>query len=257
MPDTRLADISEFQANFDAPVYLAGGYKCIIVRAHNGYRPDHKWPQRRDYVRRHPFIAVGYYQYLAHDRDAAQQAREFIGAVGNLAPNEFPILDLEEGSGNQTVRANAWFKVVDPWFGSLATLYAGLSFGKSNLGGWSHWSPRTRWIAAYQSREPSDPHELWQNTSSAHFPGLTGGVDGNIFHGTAQQFLRTFRHVSTPTPSPGPAHSQAQSQVTVLKHDGRIETFVEKASGEVVHQWQVKENDGWQSSWSSLGNPGR
>src|SRR5438270_7765831 len=119
-----LADISEFQENIDAPPYLAAGHTCLIVRAHNGWRPDHKWPARRDYLRKFPFDALGFYQYLVQGRSSLDQAREFIATVGGLRPNEFVILDHEEGAGNQVPRAEAWFSVVDAHYGMPSTLYA-------------------------------------------------------------------------------------------------------------------------------------
>jgi GH25 family lysozyme M1 (1,4-beta-N-acetylmuramidase) len=253
------ADISEFQENFNADAYINGGYRVVIVRAHNGYRADKQWPGRRDYVRSKNFTAVGYYQYLAKDRDAAQQAHEFVAALGrNLRPNEFPILDLEEGAGNQTGRADAWFKVVDPWCGFLASLYTGKSFLDKQLGGVARWGRRPLWIAAYLNSYRADMAsyppgaEWWQYSSRERFPGLVGGVDASVYPGDLQHFLPVVKGGSGSTP----VQKQApQSLVSVVKADGRIEVFEEKASGEVVHKWQTAVNDGWVESWQSLGKP--
>ena len=254
MPDIRLADISEFQENIDAPAYLAGGNKCLIVRAHNGHRPDNKWPARRDYLRQHPFVAIGWYQYLVPSRDAAQQARDFIAAVGPLRPNEFPILDLEEGSGSQTSRADAWFRIVDPWCRFPATIYSGESFFRDHLGGAVRWRGRPRWVAAYRSTEPVDTHELWQHTDKARFPGLAGGVDGNVFHGSDAKFLATMRPGSAGPPAPT-VPAGAQSIAGVVKPGGGREVFVELDSGQVWHTWDTP-GGAW-GAWQSLGTPGR
>ena len=213
MPDIRLADVSEWQPNIDAAAYLAGGYRTLIVRAHSGYRPDKMMPARRDYLRGFPFAALGYYQYLAHDRDAAQQARELVSTVGPLRANEFLVLDHEEGAGNQIARADAWFAVVDQAIGFKATLYAGYFYCRDHLGGWGRWANRPRWLAAYSTVEPGDPHELWQNTDAARFPGLSGTVDGNIFHGDERRFAAVFtagRGTVAPAP-PKPADSRPAS----------------------------------------------
>jgi len=214
---TTLADISEFQQNIDAPPYIAGGHTCLIVRAHNGYRKDNLWPARRDYVRKFKFDCVGYYQYLAASRDAAQQAREFLATVGPLRDNEYLICDHEEGAGNQIPRAQAWFAVVDPVLGFPATLYAGLSFCRDHLGGWGRWAGRPRWLAAYQGSEPGDPHELWQNTDKARFPGLAGAVDGNIFHGTGADMARTMRRGHAAPPKPPAAPPELTSHATGMR----------------------------------------
>lgn len=245
--DTRLSDISEHQENFDAPAYLGGGYTCLIVRAHNGHRPDHKWPARRDYCRSYEFTALGWYQYLVESRDAAQQAREFIDTVGPLRGNEFVVLDHEEGSGNQVSRAEAWFSVVDSHYGWPAALYAGESFGNDNLGGWGRWSGRPRWVAAYRSSEPTVPHDLWQNTSSASFPGLAGGVDGNIFHGTASEFIHRMR--------PGQPTITQEDIVAItaaVAANGNFHVFVEDKDGDIWYTWQAKDKTSW-----SGGEPGK
>jgi lysozyme len=252
------ADISEFQENFDADAYIAGGYRVVIVRAHNGYRKDNKWPARRDYVRAKPFAAVGYYQYLAKDRDSATQARDFTATIGRLAPNEFPILDLEEGSGSQAGRADAWFRIVDQWAGFQASLYSGKSFIKDQLGGVARWGNRPLWLAAYLNSYSADMSqyppgaEWWQYTDRGRFPGLAGGVDGNVFPGDLQHFLPTVRPGGRPGPSPGPTPRDEDSVAVARLKDGGMEVFVEAADGTVWHAWQ---NPAW-TTWSSLGRPG-
>src|SRR5437660_5835268 len=228
MAQTRMADVSEFQENIDAPAYLAGGHACLIVRAHNGYRKDNLWPGRRDYLRQHRFVALGFYQYLAASRDAAGQARAMLDCVGPLRANEFLICDLEEGVGDQTPRAQAWFAVVDEAQGFPAMLYSGLSFCRDHLGGWGRWASRPRWLAAYQATKPSDPHDLWQHTDSAQFPGLAGGVDGNLFPGTDQEFLRMARLGARPAPAPaaGPDVVDLAAKTVIQNRDGRLEEVV-------------------------------
>jgi GH25 family lysozyme M1 (1,4-beta-N-acetylmuramidase) len=204
MADTRVADISEHQPNIDGAAFLAGGCSCLIVRAHNGNRKDNIWPARRDYLRGLKFNALGWYQYVVSSRDAAQQARDFCATVGSLRPNEFVVCDSEEGSGSQVARIQAWFDVVDEHYGQPSVLYASESWFRERLGGVGRWSGRPRWIAAYRSTEPTDPHELWQNTDKASFPGVAGGVDGSLFRGTAQDFLRVMRG-GTRSPDSKPA----------------------------------------------------
>lgn len=248
MTDTGLADISEFQASLDAPAYLRGGYTCLIVRAHNGYRPDNLWPARRDYVRQHDFTAIGWYQYFAEDRDPSDQAHQMIDAVGPLRGNEFMILDHEEGAGNQIPRAEEWFSIVDPWQGFPACLYSGASFGDSNLGGWARWAGRPRWIASYPSSyqpspaaEPQDPHDFWQYTDRASFPGLSGGVDGSIFHGTDQQFLARMRPGAPVAPEP----EDYMSITAAVSDSGTLHVFVEASDGSLWYTYQSKGKSSW------------
>jgi GH25 family lysozyme M1 (1,4-beta-N-acetylmuramidase) len=256
MTDTRLADISEFQENIDAGVYIRSGHTCLIVRAHNGNRPDHFWPTRRDYLREFKFDALGWYQYLVDERNSTDQARDFIRTVGDIRSNEFVIVDSEEGSGDQTSRVQAWVDIVDPHYGQPSTVYASESWFADKLSGASHWR-RPRWMAAYRSSEPSAPHELWQYNDHSNLPGISGnGGDGNLFHGTAQEFARTFIGKDAGRPSvPKPPLEEPQSVAVGTMPDGRQEVFVELASGEVQHRWNSKEG-GWEE-WASLGTPGK
>jgi hypothetical protein len=253
MTDIRLADISEFQSNIDAPAYLGGGHRVVIIRAHNGYRPDQFMPSRRDYLRSHPFVGIGYYQFIA--------------AVERLQDHEWPILDLEEGGGSQVARAQAWFDVVDAWCGFQAMMYSGLYFLRDQLGGAGRWGSRPLWVAAYDAREPAGTHLLWQHTDSARFPGIPGGgVDGNIARVSDEEFVRAARGGRRPAVVPPTPRDEEQRIATVVNRDGRLETFAEVAgSGEVLHAFQATPGGGWVGGepgkraleWYSLGTPGR
>lgn len=247
--DTRLADVSEFQPNVDADAYLEAGNDCIINRVYNGYRADYQWPARGNYLRARDFTGIGWYAYLAGDVDATSQAHAFVACVGSLRDNEWPILDLEEGSGDQRGRAQAWFNVVDRWAGFPAMLYSGESFLEDHLGGAGHWGNRPIWIAAYRSSEPSARHLLWQFSDSYYFAGI-GSCDGNVTHCSSRDFMADVRPGRTPAPS-----KQQDGPFVVVKEDGRLEAFVEKDDGTVLHRWQTEVNDGWSDKWASLGRP--
>jgi hypothetical protein len=190
------ADVSEFQGNVNGQALITGGFPVIIARVHNGYRPDLMMPARRDYLRTCGFAAIGWYQYLAHDRDAATQANEFLSTLGALGDNEFCVLDLEEGVGDQTARAQTWFSIVDP-VGPKAWLYSGASFLNTQLSGTGHWGDRPLWIASYESGEPSGA-SAWQYTNGTYvsaglgpidFPGI-GFCDASVFHGDVTAFIQ-------------------------------------------------------------------
>lgn len=272
MTDIRMADISEWQGDVDAGAYLHAGYECIIARTHSGNRPDKTMPARRDYLRGYDFTGIGWYQYLVASRDAGDQARDFIATVGTLKGNEWPILDVEEGSGDQTARAEAWFKVIDPWAGFPAQLYASDSFLTDQLSGSGHWGNRPIWVAAYPysyspepSAEPSQKHCLWQYSDRASFPGLGSTIDASIAHYAADDFVAVCRSGKGGTaPTPAPDTPETAEPFVIVKADGRLEAFMQKASGEVLHAYQTAPDAGWAGSgpgknatWYSLGNPGK
>jgi lysozyme len=259
MTDITFSDISQWQPSFDAPAYLAAGHTVIICRAlSKDDGPDAMMPERRDYVRGFDFDAVGYYNRLNATVNPAQQAREFIGVIGELAPNEFPVLDLEDGTGDQTMRAEAWFDVVDAWCGFEAALYSGAYFMRDNLGGPGRWGGRPLWIADYTNSGQPDAGEepagcdWWQFSCTHHFPGLPGEVDANLYHGTGREFLADVR----PGASMQKSADSAGGGPIVLNHDGRIEVFTIDDAGEVEHRWQGKPGQAFnETGWSSLGRP--
>lgn len=174
---TTFADVSEFQT-VDWAAY-GPAHQAVIVRAHNGWRADHKWIANLAGARKY-CAWRGFYQYLPASVDPATAARAFRATVGNVLPGEVLILDLEEGSGDQRARRRAWYEAVGAdvprW------TYSGLYFSQQHLPGVA-----LDWVAAYGQAEPTVPHVLWQRSSSGTFTGIPGGVDTNQFNGTLTQ----------------------------------------------------------------------
>ena len=78
--------------------------------------------------------------------------------------------------------------------------------------------------ASSSTGEPTEPHELWQNTDHAHYPGLPGPVDGSLFHGTTRDFVRTFCGAA-PTPHPIPPSEEDNMITCGLSSDGNFHVF--------------------------------
>ena len=271
MADSFMADVSEWQSDVDAAAYKKGGYQVIICRTYSGYSPDKKMSGRRDYLRGAGLAGIGWYCYLAASKDPADQARAFINTIGKLGANEWPILDIEEGSGNQTSRAEAFLKVVDDWAGFPGMIYASEGFFSAQLSGASHWKGRPVWVAAYRNSyspstagEPNCGQVLWQYTDRASIPGIAGGVDCSVTRRSVADFMKAVRPGGA-APAPDPVPAPAQSEIgPVVKLDGAIAIFAMRASGEVLWAYQTTANGGYAGAqpgspakWYSLGNPGK
>ena len=96
------------------------------------------------------------------------------------------------------------------------------------------------------------PSEWWHIVyQPGHYSGPDPGPQGGS--------------VPTPTlPPPPPPIEEGDMIQAVLKADGRVEVFVEKADGRVFHTWQKTVNGPWVGSepgknaaWYSLGTPGK
>lgn len=196
-PSVLLADVSEFQPDVADAAYLAWSKAIVIRAAYGAQHADLAWygGQRRALLHQGGARFIGIYQYLVAGQDAVAQAKAFCSLVGVLQPGEKMICDLEEGSGSQAGRWNAWAQVVRDQLGDDPWLYSGLFFGQS-----AGIAP-VDWVAAYQRTEPSAQHTLWQFTDAYAVPGV-GTCDCSVFHGTIDQLAALANGGTQPVPPP-------------------------------------------------------
>ena len=199
-----LPDVSEFQspASGNAPnwagIKAQNGGAAIIRVAYGNNHLDGMLVPNRAAIKSRGFGFCGLYQYLRAGQDAISQANAFVDWIGpHLNEGEIPILDLEEGAGNQSGRANQWFGVIDAAYGLTSLplsqrswLYSGQDFAVNAGLAPIFNSDRPTWVAAYQSSEAGLlPHTLWQSTNGQVGANRTnwsgcGFVDTSIYHGT-------------------------------------------------------------------------
>lgn len=151
----------------------------MIVRAAYGTKTDLHWSANA--AGASTLSWWGAYQYLPAGTDPAAAAAAFTKLLAGRTPNVV-VLDLEEGSGDQGPRQRAWLAAMHA---QTEWTYSGLYFARS------HGLTGVQWIAAYQqSSEPTAPHELWQYTGGGYrCPGIAGGIDASIFHGTLDDLI--------------------------------------------------------------------
>lgn len=200
MTDLALADVSEFQPRINWPAYGQQN-RAVIVRAAYGHRQDYWFTYNQGGARANCDV-IGYYQYLPAAADPRTCAMMLEQIVGPLLPGrEFLVLDLEEGSGDQSGRMDAWNSAIASQFAKVD--YSGLSFWHTHLNnvqGAVH-----RWVAAYGQSEPTSiAHDLWQDTDRQQFAGVAAPCDGSIFHGTIDDLKNRLGLALPPTPVPPP-----------------------------------------------------
>jgi len=175
-----LPDVSEFQSSASgtapdwAGIKSRNGGAGIIRVGYGDAHLDAMLVSNRATMKSLGFEFCGLYQYLVQSQDVTAQASAFIDWIGpDLNPGEIPILDLEEGSGDQSSRANEWFGIIDDKYhlaslplGQRSWLYSGQDFAVSAGLSPIFDSARRTWIAAYQdSAAGLLPHTLWQSTN--------------------------------------------------------------------------------------------
>jgi GH25 family lysozyme M1 (1,4-beta-N-acetylmuramidase) len=173
-----LADVSEFQPDIADATYLRWS-KAIVIRALYGTRVDKAWfgGARRDALHAGGARFIGIYAYIRGGQDVTAQAKALISLVGKLRPGEKLIADIEEGTGSQQARWVTWAKAVHAALGDPPWDYSGLNYAAD------HGLQPVTWVAAYGTREPDPPHQLWQFTDAFKVPGV-GVCDCSVFHGS-------------------------------------------------------------------------
>lgn len=198
MPDLRLADVSEFQT-VDWPAYVE---PAVVIRALYGTsHVDKHWAANIAAARARAGLRVrGIYHYIVASQDIAAQAHALVAlikAAGGLRPGEFVIADIEEGTGDLRARFETWVQIVHAGLGGVEGEYSGVAFARAHLGDFAGAS--LVWVAAYQSNEPTDHHQLWQYTDRQSFAGISAPCDGSVFHGSIDQL---YALVTGASPSP-------------------------------------------------------
>jgi hypothetical protein len=206
-----LPDTSEFQAGPSAPDWAGikkqNGGAGIVRVGYGAVHLDHMFVSNYTALKANKFSFMGLYHYLVGSQDPAAQARQFCSWVGPpsaVAPGTVFICDLEEGSGNQAGRANAWLTTVDKFYGLdtqplnvRSWLYSGQSFAVATGLTPIFNSARRTWVASYKATEAGLlPHTLWQSTNGTTGANITnwagcGRVDTSQYNGTLPELAAT------------------------------------------------------------------
>ncbi len=198
-----MADVSEFQPDIADAAYLRWS-KAIIIRALYGTRVDKAWfgGARRDALHAGGARFVGIYAYIRGDQDVTAQAKALISLLGTLRPGEKVIADIEEGDGSQQARWVTWAKTVNASLHDPPWDYSGLNYAAA------HGLQPVTWVAAYGTREPDPPHQLWQFTDAFTVPGV-GVCDCSVFHGSIDDLAAlAYQGPKTATAAPQGFHGE-------------------------------------------------
>lgn len=214
MSDLRIPDTNEFHRmeGYQGPIIVRGAYNDRVDAAFAAGDADKALAQ--------PWRAV--YQYVSKSFDMAAAAHAFIRI---LAGRRFDatIVDIEEGDGDQQAREHAWLTVMadDP---ARDWAYSGDYFARSH-------GLAPEWIAAYQQREPTAAHTLWQFSDAYQFPGMSGPCDASLFHGTLDDLIA----LTGGQPSSTPPKEDDVARATYVMRKGSGLVFAHFDDGRFVH----------------------
>lgn len=173
------------------PDAYAAGVRLIILKASEGATiQDPTFASRLDLARRAGMMVAGYHFLRSTPIDS--QIANFL-SVAKIAPDMRWVMDWETTDASPDM-AREFLLKVDAKTGKKTIVYSYASFLMEQLGSKVDpvFADHPLWIAAYSQNPPKlqaswTKYLLWQNTETAHIPGVPGtdtGVDASHFDGT-------------------------------------------------------------------------
>jgi len=186
-------DVSYYQGTVNWTSVKSSGHAFAFARASDGVNyPDTKfaanWPAMKN-----AGVIRGVYQFFRPGQDVQDQVDLLfskLNAAGGLDAGDLPpVLDLETtdnvASSTVVARAKSWLQKVEAKSGVKPIVYTA-AFMSSVIG--TSFSGYTVWVANYGVTCPTMPSgwtdwHFWQNADNGAVPGISGGVDTDIFNG--------------------------------------------------------------------------
>lgn len=187
------------------------GVRLIIHKASEGATvQDHTYSTRR-MLARSAGMMWGAYHFLRHS-PVDDQIANFL-AVAQPDDDMRLVMDWETPDATTEI-AKEFLTKLDAKIGRPTILYSYASFLQERLGStvYTFFGARPLWLAAYRSTPPTpqiswDRYLLWQNTETAHIPGIPGtatGVDASHFDGTGDDLRAAWLSTAAPAPPAAP-----------------------------------------------------
>ena len=192
-------DVSSWQGTVDWQAVAASGVRFAFIRAFDGLGADREF--RRNWAgAKAAGILRGVYVYFRARHSGATQAQRLLAALGADVGELPPVLDLEtfdeQTAGKALVEVRQWVAAMRKGVGRDPMLYAG-SFWHFNaaplVGGefadLALWTPDYTETGCPGVPQGWDRWTFWQQTSTGRVPGISGGVDLNVFNGSEGDLL--------------------------------------------------------------------
>ena len=192
-------DVSSWQGTVDWQAVAASGVRFAFIRAFDGLGADREF--RRNWAgAKAAGILRGVYVYFRARHSGATQAQRLLAALGDDVGELPPVLDLEtfdeQTAGKALVEVRQWVAAMRKGVGRDPMLYAG-SFWHFNaaplVGGefadLALWTPDYTETGCPGVPQGWDRWTFWQQTSTGRVPGISGGVDLNVFNGSEGDLL--------------------------------------------------------------------
>ncbi|MFD2695097.1 GH25 family lysozyme [Sporolactobacillus shoreicorticis] len=188
MTEIKGIDVARYQGDIDFNKVKDAGYQFVIAKATEGSEAGSRIidPYYEKHVAEAKVVGLAVHAYHFFRGVSESDARaEADWLLKNLTGNEsYLFCDVEAASLNKdpdklTAFVNAFFDQLAKAGHTKLGIYSGKSFFDSRLIESKLRPGLLIWIARYNDVLGRDAH-IWQHTSSARVPGISGNVDENI-----------------------------------------------------------------------------
>ena len=203
-------DTSHWQGAVDFGAVKRAGYSFAFLQATDGVGVvDGMFATSRSRARA-AGMTVGYYHF-AQGGDPTAEADHFCATVGTLAVGELVALDWETTAADPPSWCRVWLDRVRDRLGVHPLIYmnqrvlAGFDWSQVVAGDYGLW------LAKYDFTQSVPQTGAWSNVAIKQFsdrgsvPGVSGGVDLDVFFGSAATLARYGKQPPPPPPPPAPA----------------------------------------------------
>ncbi len=173
-----------------------------------------------------------------------------MGAIGAGDLGGTIDLEVSDGESDATIlsRSLAFLQRVESKTGKVPMIYVSPGFWNGLSGSKAGFEHFTLWIAHWDTNCPDVPSpwtslKFWQYADNGSIPGVSGGVDHDLFNGS-DDALKAF---AGSTPDPGLTQVNGNDGISAVNwaDDKHVELFVKSPNGDVNHVWSKGADDTW------------
>ena len=198
-------DVSHHSGDVDWDLALKEDVKFVFCKASEG--DDWQDPMFSSYFEqlKERGVFKGAYHFYVVGDDPEVQADNFIKIV-SLEPGDLPpVIDIETMHNQHDPQLAKDLRVfvdkIEKYYHKKPILYTGPRFWNQHIH--KSFSDYDLWVAEYEVPEPQLPHgwekwAFWQINENQVVPGISKGVDINLFNGTLEDLHELVKNAEIP-----------------------------------------------------------
>ena len=188
-------DVSDWQDPCNFTAVKKAGYSFVYAKCTEGNNYTADTFKLKMQAADSAGIIFGAYHFMNWAQSAYSQANYFLNTATYCYGDLMPMLDLEGQTGlapkEAITKVQKWLDIIEEEISRKPAIYLSPSFWSDQLASTDQFNDYPLWLANYGVQSPPNLGEwkpmLWQYTSKATVPGISGNIDADQFFGTQEQ----------------------------------------------------------------------